>query len=186
MQDLRSSRFSGFRQKIFWNLFLSTVFVLILTMIGLLAAFNSWSKHEYEREYQLISRIVGSYIQEVERITERAMWNAVQLVQAEDRNKILSTAKLKELAKKAGMEEYFMGVGRDRGSYIGHSIGLEMDEWPVIGLGAHDPLPPGAIITIEPKFMVPGRGAVMVEDDILVTEGGQEILSNVDRELYYF
>jgi Xaa-Pro dipeptidase len=91
-----------------------------------------------------------------------------------------------ELAKKEGMEENFMGVGQNRGAYIGHSIGLELDEAPVIGLGAHDPLPVNAVITIEPKFMVPGRGAVMVEDDILVTDKGHEIISAVDRELYYF
>lgn len=89
------------------------------------------------------------------------------------------------LADKMGMTEFFMGVGADRGAYIGHSIGLEIDDWPVLGEGSLDPLLPGAVVTIEPKFMVPGIGAVMVEDDILVTEQGHEMVSTVGHELFY-
>jgi len=90
-----------------------------------------------------------------------------------------------EYAKKLNMEENFMGVGKSRGTYIGHSIGLELDEWPVLGLGMKEPLPPGGVVTIEPKFMVPGRGGVMIEDDILITENGHEILSDLERTLFY-
>ena len=88
------------------------------------------------------------------------------------------------LAEKQGLAENFMGVGSSRGSYIGHSIGLELDEWPVLGEGFDVPLPVGAVITIEPKFMVPGVGAVMVEDDLLVTPDGHEVLTTLDRELF--
>ncbi|MDI3256414.1 MAG: Xaa-Pro peptidase family protein [Kyrpidia sp.] len=90
-----------------------------------------------------------------------------------------------EAADKMGMTEYFMGVGADRGTYIGHSIGLEVDDWPVLGEGSRDPLVPGAVVTIEPKFMIPGLGAVMVEDDILVTEEGHEMVSTLGHELFY-
>jgi Xaa-Pro dipeptidase len=88
------------------------------------------------------------------------------------------------LAEKQGLAENFMGVGSARGRYIGHSIGLELDEWPVLGEGSHEPMPVGAVITIEPKFMVPGLGAVMVEDDLLVTPDGHEVLSTLDRRLF--
>jgi Xaa-Pro dipeptidase len=88
------------------------------------------------------------------------------------------------LAKEQGLAENFMGVGSARGSYIGHSIGLELDEWPVLGAGSHEPMPVGAVITIEPKFMVPGLGAVMVEDDLLVTPDGHEVLSTLDKQLF--
>lgn len=91
----------------------------------------------------------------------------------------------KGAADKMGFGDNFMGVGSERGAYIGHSIGLEIDEWPVLGAGARDPLPPGAVITIEPKFMVPGRGGVMVEDDILVTPGGHEVLGTLERKLFH-
>ncbi|MFJ7726465.1 M24 family metallopeptidase [Neobacillus sp. NPDC097160] len=90
-----------------------------------------------------------------------------------------------QLAKNEGLLENFMGVGNSRGKYIGHSIGLEIDEDPVLGLGFTQPLPDGAVITIEPKFMVPGLGAVMIEDDILITKTSYEILSTIDRELFY-
>ncbi len=90
----------------------------------------------------------------------------------------------KGLAEGMGLVENFMGVGSERGSYIGHSIGLELDEWPVLGAGAHEPLPVGAVVTIEPKFMVPGQGGVMVEDDILVTPSGHEVLTTLERELF--
>jgi Xaa-Pro aminopeptidase len=90
----------------------------------------------------------------------------------------------KGLAEDMGLIDNFMGVGSERGSYIGHSIGLELDEWPVLGAGYREPLPVGAVITIEPKIMVPGKGAVMVEDDIVVTPSGHEVLSTLERELF--
>jgi Xaa-Pro aminopeptidase len=90
----------------------------------------------------------------------------------------------KGLAEDLGLIDNFMGVGSERGSYIGHSIGLELDEWPVLGAGYREPLPVGAVITIEPKFMVPGQGAVMVEDDIVVTPSGHEVISTLERNLF--
>ena len=91
---------------------------------------------------------------------------------------------LVERAEDMGLIDNFMGVGSERGNYIGHSIGLEVDEWPVLGAGYREPLPVGAVITIEPKFMVPGQGAVMVEDDIVVTPSGHEVISTLERELF--
>lgn len=89
-----------------------------------------------------------------------------------------------DTAKEMNLENYFMGVGRDRGAYIGHSIGLEIDEWPVLGPKALEPLPVHAIITLEPKFMIPGVGGVMVEDSILVKKDGYELLGTVGHELF--
>lgn len=89
-----------------------------------------------------------------------------------------------DTAKGMNLENYFMGVGRERGAYIGHSIGLEIDEWPVLGPKAREPLPVNAVITLEPKFMIPGVGAVMVEDSILVKADGYEMLGTVGHELF--
>lgn len=89
-----------------------------------------------------------------------------------------------EIAKKMDMEENFMGINENRGAYIGHSIGLELDEFPVIGPKAKNTLPTNAVITLEPKFMVPGLGSVMVEDDILITENGYEIIGEVGHDLF--
>jgi Xaa-Pro aminopeptidase len=90
-----------------------------------------------------------------------------------------------KIAEKKGYLNNFMGVGNSRGSYIGHAIGLELDEDPVLGLGFQEPLPQGAVITLEPKFMVPGLGAVMVEDDIVLTKSGHQLLGSLKHELFY-
>lgn len=87
-------------------------------------------------------------------------------------------------ASRWGLAENFMGVGADRGQYLGHGLGLELDEPPVLGPGATAPLVPGMIITLEPKFQVPGVGAVMIEDTLLVTESGAEVLGTVPQELF--
>src|SRR5699024_5522711 len=88
------------------------------------------------------------------------------------------------MARELNLENNFMGIDENRGAYLGHSIGLELDEFPVIGPRATEPLTENAVITIEPKFMIPGLGSVMVEDDILVTADGFEILGEVERELF--
>lgn len=90
-----------------------------------------------------------------------------------------------KLAEQKGYLDHFMGVGNNRGSYIGHAIGLELDEDPVLGLGFQEPLPEGAVITLEPKFMIPGFGSVMVEDDILLTSSGHEVLGSLEHDLFY-
>lgn len=83
-----------------------------------------------------------------------------------------------------GQADWFMGYGESKGRYIGHGLGLEMDEPPVIGPDSEQPLRPGMVITLEPKFIVPGVGAVMVEDDLLITDTGTEILGQVEARLF--
>lgn len=89
------------------------------------------------------------------------------------------------LAEQTGLERHFMGVEPDRGTYIGHGIGLELDEWPLLAEGGEGLLEPGMVVTIEPKFMVPGVGSVMIEDDFLVTSEGCRRLSRVSDELFW-
>ncbi|MCM3566940.1 Xaa-Pro peptidase family protein [Neobacillus mesonae] len=125
-----------------------------------------------EKQRDLWNRLVELHLQVIEQIKPGVTGEELYLYS-------------EKLAKKEGLDENFMGVGNNRGQYIGHSIGLEIDEEPVLGIGYKQPLPAGAIVTIEPKFMVPGLGSVMVEDDILITNTGNEILSTLDRELFY-
>ena len=88
------------------------------------------------------------------------------------------------LAERTGLGRYFMGVEPDRGTYIGHGIGLEIDEWPLLAEGSEAVLEPGMVVTIEPKFMVPGVGGVMVEDDFLLTPTGCRRLCPVPAQLF--
>lgn len=90
----------------------------------------------------------------------------------------------REHAARAGYADWFMGYGRNQGQYIGHSLGLEMDEPPVLGPGADQELVPGMVVTVEPKFIVPGTGAAMIEDEILVTPTGGEVLGTVEQRLF--
>ncbi|MDK2817747.1 MAG: hypothetical protein PWR22_2376 [Moorella sp. (in: firmicutes)] len=76
-----------------------------------------------------------------------------------------------KMAGQAGLGEYFMGHGRQV-SYIGHGIGLELNEWPVIARGNNTVLAAGMVFALEPKFVFPGQGSAGVEDTYVVTEKG--------------
>jgi Xaa-Pro aminopeptidase len=73
-----------------------------------------------------------------------------------------------EKAKKAGLEEYFMGFGPGKVSFVGHGLGLEINELPVITPRHHIILQEGMVFAFEPKFIFPGEGAVGIEVDYIV------------------
>lgn len=86
-------------------------------------------------------------------------------------------------AEAAGLAEGFMGLGRYRARFVGHGVGLELDELPV--LAANDePLAEGMVFALEPKFVVPEVGAVGIEDTFLVTPRGGECLFAAERRLF--
>jgi Xaa-Pro aminopeptidase len=66
---------------------------------------------------------------------------------------------------------------------LGHGIGLEVHEAPAIRPRSETVLQPGMIFTIEPGIYIPGWGGVRLEDDVLVTPDGCEVLSHVPRRL---
>jgi Xaa-Pro aminopeptidase len=86
-----------------------------------------------------------------------------------------------KLAEEAGLKDYFMGPKRV--PYIGHGVGLELDEWPVLARSSSVLLQPGMVFALEPKFALPGLGAVGLENCFLVTEDGVERLTSADDEL---
>lgn len=66
----------------------------------------------------------------------------------------------------------------------GHSIGLDIHEVPLITLANEEPLKPGMIIAIEPSFYEENMGMFNIEENILVTEDGYEILTPLDHDLW--
>jgi Xaa-Pro aminopeptidase len=86
----------------------------------------------------------------------------------------------REAAGRLGVEDVFQGGG----PYIGHSIGLELDEPPVLGPGIEAPIEEGMILAIEPKLISPAFGAVNIEDDVVVTADGCELLGELPRCLF--
>lgn len=64
---------------------------------------------------------------------------------------------------------------------LGHGLGLAVHESPNLGRLGGDVLRPGMVCTVEPGLYLPGRGGVRIEDDILVTRQGHEVLSSLTR-----
>ena len=81
------------------------------------------------------------------------------------------------LATEAGYGDNFMGVGPDRIRFVGHGIGLELDEFPFLAKGQDMRLEQGMIIALEPKLIFPHRGVVGVENTHVVTADGLEQLT---------
>lgn len=89
-----------------------------------------------------------------------------------------------ERAASCGLADHFMGYGRDQVKFLGHGIGLEIDEWPVLAKGFTAPLEAGMVIAVEPKFTFPGQGVVGVENSYLITEDGCIPLTLSPERLY--
>jgi Xaa-Pro aminopeptidase len=75
------------------------------------------------------------------------------------------------------------GYGKLFGHGLGHSLGLEIHENPRFAKGNKTVLKPGMIMTVEPGIYLPGWGGIRIEDDVLVTRTGHEVLTSVPKEL---
>ena len=75
------------------------------------------------------------------------------------------------------------GYGKRFGHGLGHGIGLQIHEAPRLAANQDQPLKAGMVITIEPGIYLPGWGGVRIEDDILVTRTGHQVLSDVTKDL---
>ncbi|HVT29740.1 MAG TPA: Xaa-Pro peptidase family protein [Lacipirellulaceae bacterium] len=75
------------------------------------------------------------------------------------------------------------GFGKAFGHGLGHGTGLEIHEAPRLAVGQRTKLRPGMIVTVEPGIYVPGWGGVRIEDDVLVTRTGHEVLTDVPKQL---
>ncbi|WP_028609445.1 M24 family metallopeptidase [Paenibacillus harenae] len=76
-----------------------------------------------------------------------------------------------------GLSAHFMGFGADQAKFLGHGIGLEIDEWPVLAKGFDIPLQAGMVIAVEPKFTFPGQGVVGIENSYFITNQGPQALT---------
>ncbi|NDV56514.1 Xaa-Pro peptidase family protein [Bacteroides sp. 519] len=77
---------------------------------------------------------------------------------------------------------YFMGAGQ-KASFIGHGIGLQINEAPVLAPRQKQEFEPGMVFALEPKIVLPGIGPVGIENSWLVTSEGVEKLTNAPEEI---
>ena len=67
-------------------------------------------------------------------------------------------------------------------SPLGHGVGLEVHELPKMGLNKGEILEPGMVVTVEPGIYIPRYGGVRIEDTVLVTETGCELLTSFPKD----
>lgn len=90
--------------------------------------------------------------------------------------------KAKEIVVAHGLESYFMGH-QQQAPFIGHGVGIQLNELPVITPRSKDVLEENMVLAIEPKFVVPKVGAVGVENTYRVTPSGLECLTPFPEEI---
>lgn len=86
-------------------------------------------------------------------------------------------------AEAEGLGGFFMGPPGDQARFVGHGVGLELDELPVLAPGFDEPLQLGQTLAVEPKFVLPGLGAVGIENTWAVGERGGERITALGDEL---
>ncbi|MDL2255029.1 Xaa-Pro peptidase family protein [Parabacteroides sp. OttesenSCG-928-K15] len=86
------------------------------------------------------------------------------------------------IAEKTGLSANFMGT-RQQAKFVGHGIGIQINELPVLTPRSKEILEPGMVFALEPKFVLPGVGAVGIENSFLVTDDGLEKLTLFEEEI---
>ena len=82
-----------------------------------------------------------------------------------------------------GLADHFMGDGPDGVTFVGHGVGLELDEWPVLAVRQKLPLQVGMVVALEPKAIFAGRGVVGIENTHVVTQTGLERLTHLPDQI---
>ena len=85
-------------------------------------------------------------------------------------------AAARDVLRKHMLDKYFTHS-------LGHGVGLEIHEAPRLAKGQTQKLEAGMVVTIEPGVYIPGRGGVRIEDMVLVTQSGCEVLTPTPKEL---
>ena len=88
-----------------------------------------------------------------------------------------------EKTRDLGYADHFMGFGNERVRFVGHGIGLEVDEYPFLAAGQQLELQAGMTVALEPKLIFPGKGVVGIENTHVVTADGLEQLGQFPDEV---
>lgn len=88
-----------------------------------------------------------------------------------------------KMAAELGYEENFMGYGTDKAGFIGHGVGLELDELPVITAKQHFPMAEGMVFALEPKILFKGTAIAGVENTVYFNGENLEKITNFPEEI---
>jgi Xaa-Pro aminopeptidase len=89
-----------------------------------------------------------------------------------------------QLAEKLGYKDSYLGPPGLQTRFIAHGIGLELNELPFIAQGQSYSLEEGMTFAVEPKIVFPGEGSVGLENTVVVTKNGYEILTPVSQKIF--
>jgi Xaa-Pro aminopeptidase len=88
------------------------------------------------------------------------------------------------LAERMGYKESYLGPPGLKTHFIGHGLGLQLNEMPFLAKGHSYPLEEGMVVAVEPKMVFPGEGCVGVENSVAVTRRGCIVLTPADLGIY--
>jgi Xaa-Pro aminopeptidase len=88
-----------------------------------------------------------------------------------------------ERTRELGYDKYFMGAGKERIRFVGHGIGVELDDYPFLAAGQQLELQENMTLALEPKLIFPGKGVVGIENTHVVTHDGLEQLGQFQDEI---
>jgi Xaa-Pro aminopeptidase len=92
--------------------------------------------------------------------------------------------KTHQLAEKLGYKDSYLGPPGLQTRFIAHGIGLELNELPFLARGQSYPLEQGMTFAVEPKIVFPGEGSVGIENTVVVTRDGCEILTPASQKIF--
>jgi Xaa-Pro aminopeptidase len=114
---------------------------------------------------------------------QRDLYDLVAAAQRAGRHALAPGLALADLDAAARSVVEAAGYGPQFGHGLGHGVGLEIHEAPMVGPGAAGTLDAGSPVTVEPGVYLPGRGGVRIEDTLVVRDGGAELLTTSSKEL---
>ena len=123
----------------------------------------------------LVTGRISPKLERVYGVVLRAQQRAIAAIKPGVRMDVVDGAARSYIAK--------AGFGKHFGHGLGHGIGLEIHESPRIAKTSKRLLKPGMVVTVEPGIYLQGWGGVRIEDDVLVTRTGHEVLSSVGKQL---
>jgi Xaa-Pro aminopeptidase len=87
-----------------------------------------------------------------------------------------------QLAVELGYEKEFMGLEPEKVKFVGHGVGLELDEPPFLAPKNDFPLMAGMVVAVEPKVSLPGVGVIGIEDTLVIRENSPEAITTAANE----